>query len=91
MRDLRVESKNLRFQIDAHSKGNPESKILIKEFPPNTVTPQNIQGYLTELKNKGIELDAIVLDYLNLLKIQSAVAAIPIDSDIVSKPGFSSS
>jgi len=68
MRELRGESRNLKYQITEHSKGNPESKILIKEFPPNTITPQNIQGYLTELKNKGIQIDAIVLDYLNLLK-----------------------
>jgi replicative DNA helicase len=68
MRELRGESNNLKYQIESHSKNNPDSKILIKEFPPSTVTPQNIQGYVTELKNKGIKIDAIVLDYLNLLK-----------------------
>lgn len=68
MRELRGESNNLKYQIESHSKDNPDSKILIKEFPPSTVTPQNIQGYITELKNKGIKIDAIVLDYLNLLK-----------------------
>ena len=68
MRELRGESNNLKYQIESHSKNNPDSKILIKEFPPSTVTPQNIQGYITELKNKGIKIDAIVLDYLNLLK-----------------------
>ena len=68
MRELRGESNNLKHQIESHSKNNPDSKILIKEFPPSTVTPQNIQGYVTELKNKGIKIDVIVLDYLNLLK-----------------------
>ena len=68
MRELRGASKSLSYQIKEYSKGSPNSKILIKEFPPSTITPQNVQGYVTELKNRGIKIDAIVLDYLNLLK-----------------------
>ena len=68
LRDMRGESNNLKYQIETHSKDNPNSKILIKEFPPSSITPQMIQSYVTELKNKGIQIDAIVLDYLNLLK-----------------------
>jgi replicative DNA helicase len=68
MRELRGASKSLSHQIKEYSKGSPNSKILIKEFPPSTITPQNVQGYVTELKNRGIKIDAIVLDYLNLLK-----------------------
>ena len=68
MRQLKGESLTLKHQIESYSTENPNSKILIKEFPPSTVTPQNIQGYINELKNRGIKVDAIVLDYLNLLK-----------------------
>ena len=68
MRDLRMECASLKVQIEEHSKDNPKSKIIIKEFPPSTITPQNLQGYIRELTNKGITIDAIVLDYLNLLK-----------------------
>ena len=68
MRDLRMDSVSLKTQIEEHSKENPDSKIIIKEFPPSTITPQNLQGYIRELTNKGIKIDAIVLDYLNLLK-----------------------
>lgn len=68
MRELRSASSSLSNQIKQYSKETPNSKILIKEFPPSTITPQNVQGYVTELKNRGIEVDAIVLDYLNLLK-----------------------
>jgi replicative DNA helicase len=68
MRDLRMDSKSLKHQIKNYSEENPDCKILIKEFPPSTITPQNLQGYITQLKNKGIEIDAIVLDYINLLK-----------------------
>lgn len=68
MRELRSASLSLKQQIINHSKENPGCNILIKEFPPSTVTAKNIQSYITELKNKGIKIDAIVLDYLNLLK-----------------------
>tara|TARA_R100000353_G_scaffold174700_2_gene143245 strand:- start:359 stop:1696 length:1338 start_codon:yes stop_codon:yes gene_type:complete len=68
MRDLRMDCVSLKTQIEEHSKENPDSKIIIKEFPPSTITPQNLQGYIRELTNKGIKIDAIVLDYLNLLK-----------------------
>ena len=68
MRELRGAGPSLSNQIKQYSKETPNSKILIKEFPPSTITPQNVQGYVTELKNRGVEVDAIVLDYLNLLK-----------------------
>ena len=68
MRDLRMDSNSLKVQIEEHSKENPNCKIIIKEFPPSTITPQSLQGYIKELINKGIKIDAIVLDYLNLLK-----------------------
>lgn len=68
MRLLKDSSQSLSNQIKNYHTNNPNSNILIKEFPPSTVTPQNIQGYITELKNRGIKVDAVVLDYLNLLK-----------------------
>ena len=68
MRDLRMDCNSLKMQIESHSTENPDCKIIIKEFPPSTITPQNLQGYIRELVNKGIKIDAIVLDYLNLMK-----------------------
>ena len=68
MKELKSASQSLSEQIKSYNNGKPDSKILIKEFPPSTITPQNIQGYITEIKNRGIKVDAVVLDYLNLLK-----------------------
>lgn len=65
---LRTETNSLKYQIEDYQKENPDNRIIIKEFPPSTVTPQQIQGFIKSLKNKGIEIDAVVLDYLNLLK-----------------------
>jgi len=66
--DLRSESQTLKTQIIEHSKDNPNSKLIIKEFPPSTITPLQLQGYLKNIQSAGIHIDAIVLDYINLLK-----------------------
>ena len=42
-------------------------QIFIKEFPPSTVTPGQIQAYIKKFGDQGIKLDAIVIDYLNLI------------------------
>ena len=68
MREMRNDSNTLKHRIQQHSINNPNDKIIIKEYPPSTITSQQIQGFIRELHNKGIKPDTIVLDYLNLLK-----------------------
>jgi len=41
--------------------------LLIKEFPPSTITPNQLKGFVKKIIDSGIKIDAIVLDYLNLL------------------------
>jgi replicative DNA helicase len=48
-------------------KDSTGGRILIKEFPPSCMTPRDIQGYISKVSKKGIKIDAIVLDYINLL------------------------
>lgn len=63
---LKAESDNLRQLITQFAEGR-KSKIIIKEFPPSTLTPHQLKGYVKKLIQRGIKPDAIVLDYLNLL------------------------
>jgi len=42
-------------------------KLFIKEFPPSTITPKQIQAFIKKVIDSGIKIDAIVIDYLNLL------------------------
>ena len=65
---LKSETLTLKTQILDHCKDSPNSKIIIKEFPPSTVTPSQLQGYIKNIQSCGIKVDAIVLDYINLLK-----------------------
>lgn len=49
-------------------KNRTQSKILIKEFPPNTITCSQLRAFSERVINSGIHIDAIVLDYVNLLR-----------------------
>jgi replicative DNA helicase len=68
MRSLRSESLTLKQQIEEISTSTPGSKIIIKEFPPSTVTVHQIQSFIKTIQSKGIHIDAIVVDYINLVK-----------------------
>lgn len=46
----------------------PECGLIVKEYPPNSITPAVIKTYIKQIvSTKKFKPDAIVLDYLNLL------------------------
>lgn len=51
----------------ANFRDATNGRIIIKEFPPSCMTPRDIQGYIKKLTKSNIKIDAIVLDYINLL------------------------
>lgn len=62
MRELKHNGPTIK-----HTINQEKGKIFIKEFPPATITPNQLQAYIKKFEEKNIKLDAIVLDYLNLL------------------------
>lgn len=51
----------------ANFKDSTNGRIIIKEFPPSCMTPRDLQSYIKKLIKSNIKIDAIVLDYINLL------------------------
>jgi len=45
-----------------------ESKLVIKEYPPKTITTRQIEAYITKLTQKGFKPEVVVVDYINLIK-----------------------
>lgn len=53
----------------------PDARLFIKEFPPRSITTAHIERYVSDLINiKGVQPDALVIDYLNLVLSTSASA-----------------
>lgn len=50
-----------------HIAKNIQSKLVIKEYPPKSVTVRHIDSFITKLKRRGFNPDIVVIDYINLL------------------------
>lgn len=65
--ELQDNSSNVKQKVVNYQNIHPETKLIIKEFPPNAITASQVSAYIKKLINKGIKPDMIVLDYINLL------------------------
>jgi len=68
IRQLHERTDDIRDSVAQYKRTNSRSKVIVKEFPPSTITCRHLKGYIKKLTDKGIKLDAIVVDYVNLLK-----------------------
>ena len=65
---LRAETDALATYLKKFKEEHPNSRLIVKEFPPSSITPNNIKAYVKQLVNKmKVKPDAVVLDYLTLL------------------------
>lgn len=64
--DLKTYTQELKEQVE-HIKRNVQGNLIVKEFPPKSVTVRHIDSYITKLKHKGFVPDIIVIDYVNLI------------------------
>lgn len=64
--DLKTYTEELKEQVK-HIKKTVEGNLIVKEFPPKSVTVRHIDSYITKLKHKGFTPDIVVIDYVNLI------------------------
>ena len=65
--DLKIYANELRENVLQIGQGL-DSKLVVKEYPPKSVTVRQIDAYITKLSHKGFKPDVIVIDYVNLIK-----------------------
>jgi replicative DNA helicase len=65
--DLKTFTEELKEQVK-HIQRNINGKLIVKEYPPKTVTVRQIDGYITKLQHKGFKPDIVVVDYINLIQ-----------------------
>ena len=67
--DLMNNGDTLKARLKAFHNLYPGARLIIKEFPPHSVSSLNIDRYLkTLVEVKGIKPDVLIVDYLNLVK-----------------------
>jgi replicative DNA helicase len=64
--ELKTFTSEIKESLDKLKK-NLNSRLVIKEYPPKTVTVRQIDAFVTKLKHKGFVPDIIVVDYVNLI------------------------
>lgn len=66
MKELSSNTETLKHSM-MERKRDGDGCIFIKEFPPSTITPNQLKSFVQKIVDTGVEIDAVVLDYLNLL------------------------
>lgn len=72
MYKMSINKLNFELDILEDKLKNKVGGIIIKEFPPATMTVENIDAYINNLIKDGNKIDAIFIDYAQLLKEPSA-------------------
>jgi replicative DNA helicase len=67
LKDFENATDSLKRLLSKRKSEIPNGKIFIKEFPPSTVTPKQLSSFVKKFKDSGEKVDAIVIDYVNLL------------------------
>ena len=65
--DLHLNIEPLKDKLGEYKMNNSDAKLIIKEFPPRTISPLHIKNYINKLIRNGIKPDVVILDYINLL------------------------
>jgi replicative DNA helicase len=67
--DLMRNGDALKSRLKAFHRLHPDARLIIKEFPPHSISSNNIDQYMKILVEiKGIKPDVLIVDYLNLVK-----------------------
>lgn len=64
---LSYNTKNLQSKVNNFKKLYPDSKLIIKEFPPSSINCAHIQTYIEKLHRMNLYPDVLLVDYINLL------------------------
>jgi replicative DNA helicase len=65
--ELKSQQQTLKQLITEIREQKKNSTIMVKEFPPSTITPGQLGAFIKKLNQSNFTPDAIVIDYLNLL------------------------
>lgn len=62
------EEGSIKRKADSLKENTKCGKLFVKEFPPDTITVPELKGFIEKFVASGRKIDAIVIDYLTLIK-----------------------
>ena len=65
--EINTQVQSLKTFLQDYKQENKEAKLIVKEFPPKSITVNHLKSYINKLVKKGIKPDVIIIDYVNLL------------------------
>jgi replicative DNA helicase len=80
MNEISTHVQSLKSILQDYKTQNNKSKLIVKEFPPKSITVNHLKSYINKLKRKNIKPDVIIIDYVNLLS--------PVDNKLNSYEGI---
>ena len=66
--EAHLSTEYLKESLKTFKTNHSDAELIVKEFPPSTLTPQQLTAYVKKLSQTVMKPDVIVLDYINLLK-----------------------
>lgn len=67
--NMDIDTVNVQTDIvKQRAESSKVGEMIIKEFPPATLTVEELDGYIDSLKKSGREFDLVCVDYLTLLR-----------------------
>ena len=64
---LAENEESARARIEAFYRQHEGANLIVKEYPPRSISCKTIDAYLERLKAAGKKIDVIMVDYLNLV------------------------
>lgn len=66
--EAHLSTEYLKESIKSFKSKHGNAQLIVKEFPPSTLSPQQLTAYIKKLSQTVMKPDVIILDYINLLK-----------------------
>ncbi len=65
--EIPTQVQSLKNYLHEYKNEHQKAKLIVKEFPPKSITVNHLKAYINKLIRKNIKPDVIIIDYVNLL------------------------
>lgn len=67
IKEIADHTSSLKLFLQEYKQDHKAAKLIVKEFPPKSITVNHLRAYINKLVKKNVKPDVIIIDYVNLL------------------------